>query len=152
MLQQLLPDGVTPIGSPIQSVSSTYILHGSCSDIYPLFLVLDRTDADGPLVESPSLVKVDGVYVLFFSSNCRSTGFYDTSYATADNILGPYTRAIAPLLQTGTPFAKLYAPGGLDIGHGGVNVVFNADVGMTDSTRQLYSGQVKISGTTVHFT
>ena len=98
------------------------------------------------------MVKVKDVYVLFFSSNCKSSGFYDTSYATADNIKGPYTRAFAPLLQTGTPFAQLYAPGGLDIGPAGFNVLFNADLDMSDNTRQMYAVQVNITGTTVHFT
>ncbi|KIP03386.1 glycoside hydrolase family 43 protein [Phlebiopsis gigantea 11061_1 CR5-6] len=135
MLQQLETDGVTPIGSPVQ--------------------ILDRSDADGPLVEAPSLVKVNGVYVLFFSSNCYSGGLYDTSYATADSIKGPYTKAgapDAPLLQTGTPYSQLYSPGGLDIGPGGVNVVFHADLGTTVNTRQMYAGQVTITGKTVHFT
>ena len=106
-------------------------------------------------MEAPSLVKVNGVYVLFFSSNCYSGALYDTSYATADNIKGPYTKAgapDAPLLQTGKPYSQLYSPGGLDIGPGGVNVVFHADLGTTADTRQMYAGQVTISGKTVHFT
>nr|AFW16060.1 putative beta-xylosidase [Phanerodontia chrysosporium] len=135
MLQQLAADGITPIGSPVQ--------------------ILDRSDADGPLVEAPSLVKVNGVYILFFSSNCYSGGLYDTSYATADNIKGPYTKAQAPnapLLQTGTPYSQLYSPGGLDVGPGGVNVLFHADKGTTADVRQLYAGQIKVTGKTVHFT
>lgn len=117
--------------------------------------VLDRDSADGPLVEAPSLVKVNGVYVLFFSSNCYSGGLYDTSYATATNIKGPYTKAQAPnapLLQTGTPYKQLYSPGGLDVGPGGVNVVFHADLGTTANTRQMWVGQIEITGDTVHFT
>lgn len=120
-----------------------------------LSIVLDRSDADGPLVEAPSLVKVNGVYVLFFSSNCFSGALYDTSYATADNIKGPYTKAQAPdapLLQTGTPYSQLFSPGGLDVGPGGVNVVFHADLGTTSDTRQMYAGQISITGKTVHFT
>lgn len=117
--------------------------------------VLDRGDADGPLVEAPSLVKVNGVYILFFSSNCYAGSLYDTSYATATNIKGPYTKAQAPdapLLQTGKPYSQLFSPGGLDVGVDGVNVMFHADLGTTADTRQAYVGQIKVTGKTVHFT
>lgn len=121
----------------------------------PLLAVLDRSDADGPLVEAPSLVKVKGVYVLFFSSNCYSGSLYDTSYATADHIKGPYTKAgapNAPLLQTGKPYSQLYSPGGLDVAPDGVNVVFHADLGKTAHVRQMYTGKISVTGKTVHFT
>ena len=52
-------------------------------------------------------------------------------------------------MQTGTPFAKLVAPGGMDVGPGGENVVFNADLGSTADTRQMYSGQLTITGAEV---
>ncbi|CRK23815.1 hypothetical protein BN1708_018068, partial [Verticillium longisporum] len=49
MLQEVGPDGFTKIGNPVQ--------------------ILDRTEADGPLVEAPDIVRLeDGTYVLFFSS------------------------------------------------------------------------------------
>lgn len=68
LLQQVsTQDGVTKIGGPIK--------------------LIDRDPIDGPLVEAPSLTKMsDGTYVLFFSSNCWSTTFYDVSYATSRNI------------------------------------------------------------------
>jgi beta-xylosidase len=59
MLQQVASDGFTPVGDPIQ--------------------ILDRDDADGPLVEAPDLILVNGVYVLFFSSNCFDSTLYDIS-------------------------------------------------------------------------
>jgi len=68
MLQQLAADSVTAVGDPIQ--------------------LLDRDDADGPLVEAPNLTLVNGVYFLFFSSNCYSTPQYDVSYATASSVKG----------------------------------------------------------------
>ena len=117
-----------------------------------LHLVLDRTDADGPSIDSPSLVNSNGVYILFFGSGCNTSTSYQTSYATATNILGPYTRATTPLVQTGTPFAGLVAPGGMDVGPGGVNVVFNADLGTTADTRQMYAGKITITGTEVQWT
>ena len=47
MLQEVGPDGVTPIGNPVQ--------------------ILDRDDSDGPLVEAPDIIRTaEGVYILFF--------------------------------------------------------------------------------------
>lgn len=135
MLQRMAADGVTPAGSPVQ--------------------ILDRGDADGPLVEAPSLVKVGGVYLLFFSSNCYAGALYDVSYATATSVGGPYTKQTAPnapLLQTGTPYANLFSPGGLDVGPGGVRVLFHADKGTTADVRQMYAGTISISGHVVKFT
>ena len=111
--------------------------------------ILDRSDADGPLIEAPSLVEKDGTYVLFFSSNCYSGSLYDVSYATASSVLGPYTKSSAPLLVTGSPYAQLYSPGGLDINRAGTQAVFHADLGTTADTRQMYTAAVTISGTTV---
>lgn len=80
--------------------------------------ILDRSDADGPLIEAPSLTHVADssavggyLYILFFSSNCYSGSLYDSSYATSVNgVGGPYTKSSAPLLVTGNP-AGLYSPG-----------------------------------------
>ena len=133
MLQELAGDGITRVGDPIQ--------------------ILDRDDADGPLVEAPSLALVDGTYVLFFSSNCYSSQYYDVSYATSTSgVKGPYTKAgypVAPLLVTGSDNGALYAPGGLDIDVDGTTVVWHADLGTTSDTRQMWSGKVSISGQTV---
>ncbi|MCJ1312143.1 hypothetical protein MMC25_005817 [Agyrium rufum] len=134
MLQQLASNGVTPVGSPSQ--------------------ILDRSNADGPLIEAPSLVRSSGgTYVLFFSSGCYANDDYDVSYATSTSgVGGPYTKAgypVAPLLVTGSDNGKLYSPGGLDVASDGVNVVFHADLGTTADTRQMWSGQISISGTTV---
>ncbi|CAN8095336.1 unnamed protein product [Discula destructiva] len=91
MLQQVAGDGITKIGDPVQ--------------------ILDRTDADGPLVEAPNLVQGgDGRYVLFYSSYCFNTPKYNVLYATASNVEGPYTRAAKPLLETGS--FNLTSPGG----------------------------------------
>ena len=136
MLQKLNADGTATDGSaPVQ--------------------ILDRDDADGPLVEAPSLTRVADstsaggfLYILFFSSNCYSSSLYDVSYATSTNgIAGPYTKAqapVAPLLQTGKPDASLYAPGGLSISPTSNMVVFMADQGTTSDVRQMYSGTVNI--------
>ena len=131
MLQEVSPtDGYSTIGEPVT--------------------ILHRGAADGPLVEAPSLVRVDnggsGLYVLFFSSNCYAGPYYDTSYATSTNGVTnggqPYQKSAQPLLVTGT--GGLYSPGGLDVGVDGSKVLFHADEGQTADTRQLYSGVVTI--------
>lgn len=83
-------DGVTLIGDPIK--------------------ILDVDPADGPLIEAPNLVFENGAFLLFFSSNCYSTPLYDISYATADNLKGPYSKSKSPLLVTND--YSLVAPGG----------------------------------------
>ncbi|KIK66761.1 glycoside hydrolase family 43 protein [Collybiopsis luxurians FD-317 M1] len=111
--------------------------------------ILDRDDNDGPLVEAPSLARsAEGIYFLTFSSNCYSSSLYDVSYATASNVLGPYTKQ-PWLMITGTPYPQLYAPGGADITPDGTKMVFHADLGTTADTRQLYTANIVLSGTTI---
>jgi beta-xylosidase len=81
--------------------------------------IIDRDEADGPLVEAPSLVKYNGIYYLTFSSNFYGGALYDTSFATASSVTGPYTKAQAPdapILTSDTP--GLYGPGGADMWYG----------------------------------
>ncbi|OCT50754.1 glycosyl hydrolase family 43 protein [Cladophialophora carrionii] len=104
MLQEVDHDGITPIGDAVQ--------------------ILDRDAFDGPLIEAPALHRsAEGVYFLFFSSNCFTTPQYDVSYATATNIYGPYTKSSRPLLVTSD--ADLTGPGGMDIIKGGGMIVFH---------------------------
>ncbi|EXJ79659.1 hypothetical protein A1O3_07939 [Capronia epimyces CBS 606.96] len=120
MLQQVGPDGVSLIGDVIQ--------------------ILDRDDLDGPLVEAPSLHRSEeGIYFLFFSSNCYTTPKYDVSYATATDINGPYTKSGRPLLVTND--ANLVGPGGLDIIKGGGMVVFHGH--MTINNDPAYKKQAE---------
>jgi beta-xylosidase len=130
MLQQLASDAITPVGSPIQ--------------------ILDRDDNDGPLVEAPSLIKVNGKYVLFFSSNCYASTFYDVSYAYASSIRGPYQKVhgneqpgvAAPLLKTGS--YGLNAPGGATISKDGTKLFFHANLNGKDISggRAMYVADV----------
>ena len=133
LLQLMSPnDGTTPIGDPVQ--------------------ILDRGEYDGPLVEAPSLMRTtEGVYVLFFSSNCYNSLLYDSSYATSTSgIQGPYVKSSAPLLVTGGEGGQLQSPGGLDVGPLGVNVVFHSDrVAGDASVREMWKGQLTIDGTNV---
>jgi beta-xylosidase len=125
MLQQLAADGVTAVGDPIE--------------------LLDRGDADGPLIEAPNLVLVNGVYFLFFSSNCYSTPQYDVSYATASSVKGPFTKSSAPLMVTNDPF-EITAPGGAQATDDGTNLVFHANC---DVGRCMFERAIGISGTLV---
>lgn len=114
--------------------------------------ILDRGEFDGPLIEAPSLLRtIEGVYVLFFSSNCYNGLLYDTSYATSTNgVRGPYTKSSAPLLVTGANGKQLQSPGGLDVGPMGVNVVFHSDLRPGDAgVRQMWTGRLSIKGTNV---
>lgn len=99
MLQEVDPsDGVTLLGKPVQ--------------------LLDRDAKDGPLIEAPAMYQSsEGVYFLFYSSNCFTSPSYHTSYATAMNITGPYKKASRPLLMSGDGL-NTEGPGGMDILHG----------------------------------
>jgi hypothetical protein len=90
---------------------------------------LDHSNLDGPLIEVPSLNLKDNKYCLFFSSNCYSSPQYDVSYATADNVAGPYTKAgcpVAPLLVMGN--FGLHSPGGADVNQYGNKIAFHANL------------------------
>ena len=127
MLQAVGADGVTPNGAPVQ--------------------ILDRDSNDGPLIEAPDLILVDGTYFLFFSSNCFNGPYYDTSYATAGTVTGPYTKASRPLLVSG---GALNSPGGATVGPDGKQMVFHSDSVASDpSVRQMWTAGLAISGTTV---
>jgi beta-xylosidase len=104
MLQKVAHDGISPLGMPMQ--------------------ILDRDDNDGPLIEAPSLARVGNKYYLFFSSNCYSTPWYDTSFAVADSIRGPYTKR-GPLFLSGD-LGGLVAPGGADVSPDGAFIALHA--------------------------
>jgi beta-xylosidase len=131
MLQQVAADGFTKIGSEKQ--------------------ILDRDDGDGPLIEAPSLIHVGGVFFLFFSSGCYAETTYDLSYATADVVTGPYTKARAPnapLLVTRKNGLK--APGSACFSTGGTKMAFHGWLGDgVSSGRGMWTGIPKFNGKTV---
>lgn len=102
MLQEVGGDGTTRVGAAVE--------------------LLDRTDADGPLVEAPNLIRAaDGSYVLFYSSHCFTSAAYDVKYAVSDTVAGPYARKPGPLFRSG--FYSLASPGGAtSVEEGGVMV------------------------------
>ncbi len=135
----------------VYKVDGNNIGHGGlCNNgnapIVPTPIMLQEVSpADGPLVEAPALVKVNGMYTLFFSSGCY-TGAYDTSYATSVNGITNggqhYVKSREPLLITGT--YGLQSPGGLSINRKNPSeVIFHADDGANNwGMRQMYTGHV----------
>lgn len=127
MLQAVEADGITPTGTATQ--------------------ILDRGPYDGPLIEAPSLVLVSGTYYLFFSSNCFNGPGYDTSYATAGAVGGPYAKASSPLLVSGGDGGALNSPGGATVGPEGAQMVFHSDAVAGDaSLRQMWTAGITIGG------
>ncbi|KAL2814364.1 glycosyl hydrolase [Aspergillus cavernicola] len=128
VLQELESDGYTPVGDPVT--------------------LIDRDDSDGPLIEAPSIVKVDGTYYLFFSSHLFNSPDYDSKYATAPSVMGPWTR-VGRLLAPGDPsnVGPLSGPGGADISQDGTMLVFHANLNGQDPTegRGLYATRVTLS-------
>lgn len=122
MLQEVLEDGVTPVGEPIE--------------------ILDRDESDGPLVEAPSLVRSDdGTYLLFYSTHCFTSELYDTRLATASSIKGPYIKKDISVLESKDQF---HGPGGATIAHDG-GMLFHGWC-QNGSARCMYTAQVDISG------
>ncbi|KAF7523622.1 hypothetical protein G7054_g11686 [Neopestalotiopsis clavispora] len=122
LIQQVGEDGVTKIGGATQ--------------------ILDRSDADGPLVEAPAILRdSDGLYVLFYSSGCFTESSYNVNYATAPSVLGPYTKSSTPLIKTDDSFG-LTAPGGATPTVDGSAIVFHANC---DKGRCLFENKIGIS-------
>lgn len=124
MLQEFKKDGVTPIGDPVA-------------------ILENDPDKDGPLVESPSLIRTArGVYYLFFSSHCFTSPDYNIKYASSNSLRGPYKKAKRPLLQTGD--FDLTTPGSATVSQDGTKMVFH---GNCDHKRCMYVAGIHINST-----
>ena len=82
---------------------------------------------DEGTVEGPSLVQSGNKYVLFFSSGCFTGPNYTVNYATANDITGPYKRAVQALFVTGN--YSLDGPGGMSMYKDAKHMVFHARYG-----------------------
>jgi len=78
-------------------------------------LLMQTLDWEGDLIEAPTLVERDGVYVLLYSANDYGGDAYATGFATSDSVLGPYTKAEQPLLSTESSGGRYLGPGGQDV-------------------------------------
>jgi beta-xylosidase len=77
------------------------------------------------VVEAPTLLLHDGTYVLFYSANAYNTRDYAVGYATAKDLLGPYTDGPEnPILKTTAPVGS---PPGQAAGPGHQSVVQDDD-------------------------
>lgn len=102
--------------------------------------------ADQGILEAPVLTRSRaGTYFLFFSSGCFATSQYTVSYATATNLMGPYTRANSPLFQTGDGNG-LKAPGGMSIWGDNRHMVLHAN---NAGGRSMYTTLIALKGTEV---
>jgi arabinan endo-1,5-alpha-L-arabinosidase len=94
-IQELAPDGLSLLGEPARLLTADQVW-------------------EGVLVEAPTLWKQAGKYTLMYSANLYNQERYAIGYATAEHILGPYTKASQPLVKTTVP-AGIVGPGGQDI-------------------------------------
>ncbi|KAK5111197.1 hypothetical protein LTR62_005225 [Meristemomyces frigidus] len=131
----------TPIMLQPVSAADGYTLQGA-----PTQLLNNNGAADTGIVEAPSMTKVGGTYILFFSSGCFTTGSYTVSYATSTSITGPFTRASNPLFATGVD--GLNTPGSADIYRDGSHMLFHGN-SPQGTGRALYTAQIVINGNTV---
>ena len=92
-LQQLSPDGRDVVGPP-----------------HPL--VTNDQPWEAGVVEAPTLWRQGGRYHLLYSAHCYLNECYKVGYAEADHLLGPYRKALAPLLASA---GARIGPGGQDV-------------------------------------
>lgn len=116
--------------------------HALRGDRIPL-LHADRPEEHG-VVEAPSLVRSGSQYVLFFSGDYFTSTGYHTSYATARNITGPYTKSADSFLTTGTLGGAVDGPGGADVVGG--HIFFHGWLSKEHHARGLYSLPIRFHG------
>lgn len=66
------------------------------------------------IIEAPDLIRRASRYVLFFSSGSYTGCGYNTTYATATSLSGPWTVAFRPLITTASVNSTVCGPGGAD--------------------------------------
>ncbi|GGV20064.1 hypothetical protein GCM10010182_47350 [Actinomadura cremea] len=81
----------------------------------PASRILGRSGDEPVLVEAPDLVKRGGKYVLFYSAGWYFESNYQTRYAVAPSIWGPYEKGPAPIQSTELYGEKVEGPGSADV-------------------------------------
>ncbi|MDQ0381589.1 beta-xylosidase [Amycolatopsis thermophila] len=74
----------------------------------------DRPEENG-IVEAPAITQRGNRFVLFYSAGDFRDAAYQTRYATASSLTGPYTKADQPLLTTDSLGHATEGPGGADV-------------------------------------
>ncbi|GGT73821.1 family 43 glycosylhydrolase [Actinomadura citrea] len=93
-LIRLSPDGLRPAG--------------------PAKQIMGRAADEPVLVEAPDLVRRGGKYVLLYSAGWYFKSNYQTRYAVASSIEGPYAKG-GPVQSTGLYGGKVEGPGSADV-------------------------------------
>ncbi|MEV4254563.1 family 43 glycosylhydrolase [Spirillospora sp. NPDC049652] len=81
----------------------------------PPHRLIARDASDPILVEAPALVERGGQYVLFYSSGRYYTSGYQTRYAVAPSLFGPYRKEPGALLSTGAFGGTVQGPGSVSV-------------------------------------
>jgi hypothetical protein len=95
-LQRVAADGLTLQGARVE-------------------LLRNSLPEEAGIIEAPALTKVGSQYVLFYSLGPYGGDGYQTSYATAAAVTGPYSKAFRSLLTTASLDGAVRGPGGADI-------------------------------------
>ncbi|MFI0481866.1 family 43 glycosylhydrolase [Actinomadura sp. 9N215] len=103
----------------------------------PAKLIMARRADEPVLVEAPDLVRRGGGYVLLYSSGWYFEPNYQTRYAVAPSIEGPYRKAAAPLQSTGAYRTRVEGPGSADVlsDENGDYLVFHGILGYHGGSR-----------------
>ncbi|SDZ18286.1 Carbohydrate binding module (family 35) [Asanoa ishikariensis] len=127
-LQRVAADGVTLQGARVELLRS------------------GRPEESG-VIEAPVLTKVGSQYVLFYSLGGYGGDAYQTSYATAAALTGPYTKAFRSLLTTASLDGAVRGPGGADVVResGGDHLVFHGWIN-NNTARGMYVAALGWSG------
>ena len=73
---------------------------------------------EGPLVEAPFLHREGQIYTLFYSAAHYNNASYSVGFATADRLMGPYTKSPEPLLKSSSVHGAVIGPGGQNVVRG----------------------------------
>jgi beta-xylosidase len=75
---------------------------GQTADDKATVLLENDQPWEGQHVEAPTLIKLQGKYILFYSAGATSSSGYSISYAVSDSIVGPYKKVHnQPLVSKG---------------------------------------------------
>lgn len=122
-LQAVAADGVTLVGERKELLRS------------------DLPEENG-VVEAPVLVRRGSQYVLFYSIKAYTNTDYQTTYATASSLTGPYSKTGEPLIGRTSFEDPLDGPGGADVttgDEGQQHAFFHGWIGRSPQLRAFYA-------------